>query len=140
MNYSAEWEALFRKWIGRLMPTPDWEIRFIPDDDCPNRAEVTSQFRYREATFRYRPSDPPNELTACHEVCHLLTARAYALGRELLDTAGDRDGIGRRAFDGAIEEVVNDMARAFVRAYEGEDGTADGSAAQTTEEKTRCQS
>jgi len=113
---TTDWPALFRLWFDRIIGDPGWTLRFIADDDCPNDAEVTHRFRYREATFRYRPSTPPTNALAAHEVCHVAVARLYAMSVDLLAPL-DRDGFARKAVDAAAEEVVDDLARAFVRAY-----------------------
>jgi len=116
-DHREEWEALFRKWFERLLPDPDWTLRFIPDDECASDAGVTHRFRYREATFRFRPSLEPTDMVACHEVCHVLVARIYVNAKQLIESAGDPQGMGGVALEGATEEMVEDLARAFVRAY-----------------------
>lgn len=120
-DFQAQWKALFRKWCARLLPAPGWTLHFIPDDDCQNEAEITHRFRYREATMRFRPSVQPSDMLVCHEVCHVLVARLYVNALELLQGAGDAVGFAKRAIDGATEEMVEDLARAFVRAYRKSD-------------------
>ncbi len=124
MTETPTWPDLFRLWFGRIIGDPGWTLLFIADDDCANRAEVTYRHRYREATFRYRPSMTPSYSTAAHEVCHLAIARLYATAVDLTAQV-DRDGFARKVLDGSCEETAEALARSFVRAY-GVDGRAGG--------------
>ena len=123
MARHREWERLFRLWFRRLIPDPGWTLVFDANDELKNDAELTMQPRYREATFHYRPSAEPRSrsLTACHEVCHLVIARIYCLGSDMFKHL-DSSGVTMKAFDAAVEEAVEDLARAFLRAYGESDG------------------
>ena len=116
------WESLFRKWLGRLMYDRGWVFRFTAtcavSDDAD--AEVKIWPEHREAEFLYRPDSVPNNVSACHEVCHILTTRMDLTAQGLVAQLGDPQGLGKMALDGACEQVTHDLVRLFLRIYEEE--------------------
>ncbi len=118
MTNEQQWESLFKKWFERLILDPGWSVSCVGDEHLEYPASYTVIIAHRQAVFRYDPNQLASNRIACHEVCHLFFATiakgtGHAFG-ELPET-GRR--IAERHLKDAEEEAVDDLARAFLRAY-----------------------
>lgn len=116
-----EWETLVRKWWDRLIPDGEWQLFFGFDTAISGDAEVHIAPQSRRATFGFAPCVRPSDLTACHEVVHVLVNRYPATVGAYLEQIGDPDAFAKNALENAMEEMVADLTRAFLRAYGGDD-------------------
>ena len=111
------WEDLFRKWTGRLLIDPGWDIKIVADPNLDAIATATVASEHRRVSFCYRTSNPPDNHAACHEVCHALVHPTYRVLCRYLEHPPASFEPFHCIYGYTNEEVVDTLARAFLKAY-----------------------
>jgi hypothetical protein len=103
MGAAPEFRRELETWVARLLSS-EWEVVLGADDTLGDRASVSVSVRNHEATVMVCPTrDVRPNLTACHEIVHILLRRMRQFARD--------------TWVEAHEEVTEEVARAFMRAY-----------------------
>jgi len=127
MGVAPEFARELEAWVDRLLGA-EWEVVLAADDTYGDRAGVNVCLRNREATVTVCPTaDVRPHATACHEVVHILLRRMHEVAWRIIDQLPEAlRQFARDTWVEAHEEVTEDIARAFIRAYAaaGEEGDA----------------
>jgi len=123
MGVAPEFRRELETWVKRLL-SPEWEVVLVADDTFGDRAAVKAYVPNREATIMVCPTrDVRPRLTACHEVVHILLKRMDDVAERMIGQLPEPlRQFARDTWAEAHEEVTEDLARAFCRAYREHDG------------------
>jgi hypothetical protein len=127
MGAAPEFREEVEAWVARLLG-PEWEVVLGADDTLADRAAVSVCVRNREATIMVCPTrDVRRNSTACHEVVHILLRRMHDVAWRIIDQLPEPlRQFARDTWVDAHEEVTEDVARAFMRAYAAQAETQKG--------------
>ena len=118
MGGAPQFRQELETWVARLL-TPEWEVVFVADDTITDRAQVRACIDQREATITCNPARqvrPGGD--ACHEVVHILLRRMHDVASRIIDQLPEAlRQFARDTWGEAHEEVTEEVARAFMRAY-----------------------
>jgi hypothetical protein len=123
MGVAPQFAQELEAWIKRLLG-PEWEVVLAADDTYGERACVKAYVPSREATIMVCPTrDVRPQATACHEVVHILLQRIQDVTERMIDQLPEAvRQFARDTWAAAHEEVTEELARAFCRAYGDHDG------------------
>jgi len=124
MGAAPQFRADLETWVDRLL-RPEWDVVLGADDTLGERASVRVCVANREATVIVCPTrDVRPDITACHEVVHIILWRLHDVATRMIAQLPESlRGYADATWAAAAEEVTEELARAFCRAY-GE--SADG--------------
>jgi hypothetical protein len=118
MGAAPEFRRELETWVARLLSS-EWEVVLGADDTLGDRASVSVSVRNHEATVMVCPTrDVRPNLTACHEIVHILLRRMHDVAWRIIDQLPEAlRQFARDTWVEAHEEVTEEVARAFMRAY-----------------------
>lgn len=121
MGAAPDFRGDLETWVARLLG-PEWEVVFVADDTLVDRAQVRASVEQREATVTCNPARQVRTSgDACHEVVHMLLRRLNDVAWRIVDQLPESlRQFARETWTEAHEEVTEDVARAFIRAYQTE--------------------
>ncbi len=125
MGVAPQFREDLEKWVGRLL-SPEWEVVLVADDTLGELASVKTWLSMRETTITVCPTRYlPRNRTACHEVVHVLLKRMDQVAERMIgDLPEPLRQFARDTWAQAHEEVTEELARLFLRAYGESDGQA----------------
>ena len=123
MGVAPQFRRDLEAWVEQLL-SPEWEVVLAADDTFGDRAAVKAYIPNREATIAVCPTrDVRPNLTACHEVVHILLKRMDDVAERMIALLPEAARqFSRDTWAEAQEEVTEELARAFCRAYGDHDG------------------